>query len=62
MGHSTPFVRDIEDKLNHQIVITRSLLRASQSVIECDDFESAARGIFDACREATGAVSGYVAL
>jgi len=62
MGDPFTSEQGIEEKLNKQIIITRSLLKASQSVIESEDFESAARGIFDACREATGAISGYVAL
>ena len=41
---------------------TRALLEAAEAVLACDRFEDAARRIFDVCREATGAVSGYVAL
>jgi PAS domain S-box-containing protein len=41
---------------------TRWLLSASQAVMECHTFEEAARRIFDVAREATGAVSGYVAM
>jgi signal transduction histidine kinase/AmiR/NasT family two-component response regulator len=41
---------------------TEWLLAASQAVLECHRFEDAARRIFDVAREATGAVSGYVAL
>lgn len=38
------------------------LLQASRSVLECHDFQSTARSLFDACCQATGARSGYVAL
>jgi PAS domain S-box-containing protein len=38
------------------------LLAASQAVVECYTFEEAARRIFDVACDATGAVSGYVAL
>jgi PAS domain S-box-containing protein len=38
------------------------LLKASQAVMVCHTFEEAARRIFDVAREATGAVSGYVAM
>jgi PAS domain S-box-containing protein len=41
---------------------TRGLLDAARAILECDSFAEAARRIFDACREATGGVSGYVAL
>ena len=41
---------------------TRWLLEASQAVMECHTFEEAARRIFDVAREATGAISGYMAL
>ncbi len=39
-----------------------SLLNAARIVLEGSDFETTARGIFDAAREMTGAKSGYVAL
>ena len=38
------------------------LLDASRAVVAAENFEDAARHIFDVCREATGATSGYVAL
>lgn len=38
------------------------LLDASRAVVAAESFEDAARHIFDVCREATGAISGYVAL
>ncbi|MGC9357221.1 MAG: ATP-binding protein, partial [Anaerolineae bacterium] len=41
---------------------TRWLLTASRAITECHTFVEAARRIFDVAREATGAVSGYVAL
>ncbi|MDP2862804.1 MAG: PAS domain S-box protein, partial [Desulfobacterales bacterium] len=41
---------------------TSALLAAARAVIECHTFTESARRIFDTCREATGAVSGYVAL
>ncbi len=40
----------------------RWLLDASRAVLECHTFEASARRIFNAAREVTGAVSGYVAL
>ncbi len=39
-----------------------ALLESAQAALECQTFEEAAREIFDACRKATGAVSGCVAL
>ncbi len=41
---------------------TRLLLAASQAVLESHTFQEAARRIFDIACEATGAVSGYVAM
>ncbi len=41
---------------------TRYLLEASQAVLECHVFEEAARRIFDAACQVTGATAGYVAL
>ena len=38
------------------------LLRASRAVLEYHDFEIAARTIFDAAKDLTGATAGYVAL
>ena len=38
------------------------LLKSAQAVMESRTFEEAARRVFDPCREATGAASGYVAL
>lgn len=35
---------------------------ASRAVLTCTDFTSAARKIFDYCRDVTGAISGYIAL
>jgi PAS domain S-box-containing protein len=40
----------------------RVLMEASQAVLQCRSFEESARQIFDLCRSATGAESGYVAL
>ncbi len=39
-----------------------ALLEASRGVIESETFEQAARSVFDECRKAIGAQSGYVAL
>ncbi len=39
-----------------------ALLDSAKSALECQTFEQAARGIFDACCKAIGAKSGYVAL
>lgn len=41
---------------------SHALLSASQAILEQRDFATTARAIFDACREMTGATSGYVAL
>jgi PAS domain S-box-containing protein len=41
---------------------TSALLAAARAVLEYQDFEKAARAIFDICKELTGATSGYVAL
>ncbi|MCP4679157.1 MAG: PAS domain S-box protein [Deltaproteobacteria bacterium] len=38
------------------------LFASARAVFECREFESAAHTIFDSCREAIGAQSGYVAL
>ena len=38
------------------------LLQSAEAVMESRSFGEAARRVFDACREATGAASGYVAL
>ncbi|MDZ7814529.1 MAG: PAS domain S-box protein [Planctomycetota bacterium] len=40
----------------------KALLEAARHVLDKDNFEEAARGIFNSCRRATRAVSGYVAL
>ncbi len=40
----------------------KSLYQSSKNVIEFADFTQAARSIFDACKEMTGASAGYVAL
>jgi PAS domain S-box-containing protein len=55
-------VQDALIKAQRQENETRWLLEASQAVMACHTFEGAARRIFDVAREATGAVSGYVAL
>jgi len=39
-----------------------ALLHGAQTVLRSQHFEEAARSIFDACRELTGAIAGYVAL
>ncbi len=49
-------------EIRQREIETRGLLDAARAIMECHDFTSSARRIFDACREATGAVSGYVAL
>ena len=41
---------------------TAALLVASQSILDSTDFREAARSIFDACKDAIHAASGYVAL
>jgi signal transduction histidine kinase len=41
---------------------TEALLEGARSILKYREFEDAARRIFDACRNQTGAVSGYVAL
>jgi PAS domain S-box-containing protein len=46
----------------HRESETRELLAAARAAIDCHTFTEAVRRIFDACRKATGAVSGYVAL
>jgi len=55
------------DKLKESIAGTREsemsrLLEVSRVVLDCHGFEQSARRLFDACRNATGAASGYVAL
>ena len=39
-----------------------TLLESASAVLDCSSFEEAARRVFDACRTALGADSGYVAL
>jgi PAS domain S-box-containing protein len=39
-----------------------ALLEGSRAVLECREFEEAARSIFHACKQSTGATAGYVAL
>jgi PAS domain S-box-containing protein len=39
-----------------------ALLKASRAVLQNRDFPESARAIFDACKELTGAIAGYVAL
>ena len=51
----------LEETRQHQRE-TQALLEASRAVLECGEFEHAARRIFDICCEVIGAVSGYVAL
>jgi PAS domain S-box-containing protein len=47
---------------NRRKTETSALLAGSRHVLETQDFNVAARRIFDACLEVIGAVSGYVAL
>ncbi len=49
-------------KLGRQESESRALFEAAHSVLETSGFEDSARKIFETCRQATGAVSGYVAL
>ncbi len=51
----------LEDS-QHRRLETAALLAASRAVLEYQDFEKAARAIFDICRDLIGATSGYVAL
>jgi GAF domain-containing protein len=39
-----------------------ALLKASRAVLQNREFPESARAIFDACKELTGAIAGYVAL
>jgi PAS domain S-box-containing protein len=39
-----------------------ALLEGSQAILKYHDFESAARSIFDSCKQVIGATSGYIAL
>ena len=39
-----------------------ALLESSRAVVECRDFQTTARTIFDSCKSLLGAASGYVAL
>jgi len=41
---------------------TAALLKANRTVLESEDFETAAHRIFDLCKKQTGATAGYVAL
>ncbi|MCP4348083.1 MAG: GAF domain-containing protein [Desulfobacterales bacterium] len=50
------------DKFSQYRKETDALLSASQAILEQRDFQTTARAIFDACRDMTGATSGYVAL
>ncbi len=51
----------LEDTQQHEKEVS-ALLEGSQAVLNYQEFEPAARAIFDACKELIGATSGYVAL
>ncbi len=51
-----------EEKLHNKERINEKLLTASRYVLEIEDFALAARHVFDASCQITGATSGYVAL
>jgi PAS domain S-box-containing protein len=41
---------------------SQALLKCSQALLECDDFQSASHRIFDASKEVIGATAGFLAL
>lgn len=53
--------RALREANRHETEVS-TLLAGSRHLLETQDFGAAARGIFDACLELIGAVSGYVAL
>lgn len=55
-------LNEVIDSMKKKEAEQAILLRVSQEVLESHTFEDAARKIFSACCEITGAVSGYVAL
>ncbi len=57
----TALIEALEESQRRRLE-TAALLAASRAVLEYQDFEKAARAIFDICRDLIGATSGYVAL
>ena len=55
-------IQTINEKLENREQRLELLLKASREVIKFDSFETTAQKLFSLCKEATGAVSGYVAL
>jgi len=51
----------LEESRRHEAEIS-ALLEASSAVLKYPDFNSAARAIFDSCKNLIGATSGYIAL
>jgi PAS domain S-box-containing protein len=51
----------LEESRQRQAEIA-ALLESSRAVLECREFQSAARAIFDSCKKLLGASSGYIAL
>ncbi len=60
-GHPDSRSAAVEDSQQHQAEVA-ALLKASRAILEYQDFEDAARAIFDCCKQLIGASSGYVAL
>jgi two-component system, cell cycle sensor histidine kinase and response regulator CckA len=57
--------KQLKKNLNQALIRekeVKALLQASRSILQCHSFEETAKKIFDACKEITGAQSGYVAL
>jgi len=62
LRHLNTKLQDALNEAQRRESETRWLLEASQAIVESHTFEDAAQRIFDVAREATGAISGYVAL
>jgi len=68
-GHPTNCKTPLEVRTKNCVVPSQkkeieniSFLNAAKAVLESDSFEKTARLVFDHCRIATGASSGYVCL
>lgn len=61
--------KQIEQELADKVIRWKSandesqaLLKCSQALLECNDFQAASQRIFEACKEAIGATSGFLGL
>jgi hypothetical protein len=59
--HDQEWQRALDDALTREREVS-ALLKGARALLVHGGFETAARGLFDACKEITGATAGYVAL